>query len=238
MNALKKFLSMFILFFFVGLHNTYATNSSSDCVAYTKVDNICITIPEFKSYYKHYKAEIIKEKGKGNWFFTLADKIAATKELMVQKLLLHEAEKNKIETTEYFKKYQEEIKEGIKEIDNYISKLKNEKKLSNKKLEELAKKLKARLINGYKVKAYLEMTLKDAIKVTRDDIDNFMMAHKGKYGFEPDPKNPKLQVIRKKELVEAIREEKRQLAANQLAHYLLDTYKVTINKDLLKKIKD
>lgn len=237
MNVLRKFLLIFILFF-ACLHSTYATSYSSQCVAYTKVDNICITIPEFESYYKHYKIKIINEKGKGNWYFTLADKIAVTKELMIQKLLLHEAEKNKIGTTKYFKKYQEEIEEGIKEIDYYISKLKNKKKLSNKKLEKLDKKLKARLINGYKVKAYLEMTLKDVFKVNEDDIDNFMMAHGGEYGFKPDPKNPKLQIISKKELVKAIREEKRQLAANQLAYYLLDTYKVTINKYLLKKVKD
>lgn len=147
------YISIIFLFLIISTFKVHAVTTPSQCVAYTKVDNVCVTAPEFKAYYKRYEEETIERVGKGNWYFTLADKIQAAKELMVQKLLLHEAEKNKIEKTKYFKNYERDIKSGLKEIDSYIGKLRKGGKLNNRQLEELSKRLKIKLINGYKVKA-------------------------------------------------------------------------------------
>jgi len=206
------------------------------CVAYTKVDNICATIPEFKSYYKKYKVRVLQRVGKGNWYFNLADEIEAAKELMLQKLLLHEAEKNNIEKTKWFKNYLPDIQDAKKEVKNWVKQQVKAGKIPPSKAKLVEKRLIERAVNGYKVKAYLDMVLKDAIRVTRDDLENFLSAHKGEYGLTPDPENPTLKVINKRELVEAIRQEKKQVAAAQLADELFKSYGVKINVNLLRKL--
>ena len=220
------------------LTTVQAANENKSCVAYTKLDNLCITIPEFESYYKKYQQRVLSRVGKGNWYFNLSDEIAASKELLYQKILLHEAEKNKIENTPYYKKYLPEIRKEIKNIESYVQGLKKQGKINDKQARILESKLKERLINGYKEKAYLDMALKDAMKVTTDDINNFMMAHKGEYGFVPDPKNPKLKVIEKRQLVEGIREMKMEIATEQLKNYLTKKYGIVINKELLKELEN
>ena len=207
-----------------------------NCVAYTEVDNVCATVPEFKFYYQKYKAEVIKEVGKGNWYFNLADEVQASKELMLQKLLLHEANKSHVEKTKWYKNYIPEIKEAEKEIKQWVKKQVKEGKIPLSKAKLVEKRLIEKTVNGYKVKAYLDMMLKDAIKVTREDLESFFSAHKGEYGLSPDPNNPNLKVVDKRQLVEAIREEKKQVAAEQFADYLFKKYKVKVNVELLKKL--
>lgn len=233
---IKKLLTAALISTLPFMGNAVAKSVSNDCVAYTQLDNVCATVPEFKSYYKKYKAEVIQKVGKGNWYFNLADEVQAAKELMLQKLLLHEAEKNNIEKTKWFKKYLPEIEDAKKEIKNWVKEQVKKGKIPPTQAPLVEKRLIQRAVNGYKVKAYLDMVLKDAIRVTREDIENFFSAHKGEYGLSPDPDKPNLKVINKRDLVEAIREEKKQVAAAQLADYLFKKYKVKVNVELLKKL--
>ena len=177
------------------LTTAQAANENKSCVAYTKLDNLCITIPEFESYYKKYQQRVLSRVGKGNWYFNLSDEIAMSKALMFQKILLHEAEKNKIEKTSYYKRYLPEIKKGLKEIEDYVQRLRKQGKINDRQAKVLEARLKERLIDGYKVKAYLNMVLKNGNRVTLKE-------------------------------------------AYQLADYLMKTYGVVINKELLEKLEN
>ncbi|WP_022847573.1 hypothetical protein [Desulfurobacterium sp. TC5-1] len=230
---MKLFLSIiFSIFVFSG--NIYA----AECVATTKFDNLCVTVSEIKSYYKKYKEEKLSEVGKGNWYFTLADLIDATKALTFEKILTHEAEKSGVEKTSYFKRYGKDIERKYKEINRYVDGLLKEKKITKQEAEKLRKRLKKAVYLRYLKKAYLNMELADYLKVTSDDIANFMEAHKGEYGFKKDPKHPKMKVISKVELVNLIRKEKRMRVAQEFGESLWKKYGVTLNKKLLEKIDE
>ncbi|WP_457569630.1 hypothetical protein [Desulfurobacterium sp.] len=224
---LSIFFSVFILF-----GNVYA----AECVATTKIDNLCVTVPEIKSYYKQYKQQKLAAVGKGNWYFTLADLIEATKDLTFEKILAHEAEKSGVEKTPYFKRYKKDIENEYKEIDNYVNGLLKAKRIKKEEAEKLRKKLKRAVYVRYLKKAYLNMELADYLKVTSDDINNFMEAHKGEYGFKKDPNRPKMKVISKVELVKLIRQEKRTRVAQEFAASLWKRYGVKLNEKLLEKL--
>jgi len=100
---------------------------------------------------------------------------------------------------------------------------------------ETIKLMKKRIKNGYLAKAYLNKEIRPYLNVSDDDMDNFLMAHKGKYVFEPDSNNPKARVIQRKALVQVIQNEKREAVADQLAKQLFKSYHVKVNRDLLKK---
>lgn len=224
---LSIFFSVFILF-----GNVYA----AECVATTKVDNLCVTVPEIKSYYKQYKQQKLAAVGKGNWYFTLADLIEATKDLTFEKILTHEAEKSGVEKTSYFKRYKKDIENEYKEIDSYVSGLLKAKKIKREEAENLKKKLKKATYIRYLKKAYLNMELADYLKITSDDISNFMEAHKGEYGFKKDPNHPKMKVISKVELVKLTRQEKRARVSQEFAVSLWKKYGVKLNEKLLEKL--
>ncbi|WP_456395761.1 hypothetical protein [Desulfurobacterium sp.] len=224
---LSIFFSIFIL-----SGNVYA----AECVATTKLDNLCITVSEIKSYYRQYKRRKLATVGKGNWYFTLADLIEATKALTFEKILTHEAKKSGVEKTPYFKRYQRDIENEYKEIDSYVDGLLKDKKIKKEEAEKLRKKLKEAVYIGYLKKAYLNMELADYLKVTSDDISNFMEAHKGEYGFKRDPDRPKMKIISKVELVRLIRQEKRTRVAQEFAVSLWKKYGVKLDKKLLEKL--
>ncbi|SNR73376.1 hypothetical protein [Desulfurobacterium atlanticum] len=227
----------FLLFFFAFSSFAYgSSNHAKTCVATTEVDNLCVSIKELKSYYRNYKMEKLAEVGKGNWYFTLADLIDATRSLTFEKILTHEALKSGVEKEPVFKEYEKDIENEYKEIDKYVDKLVSSKKIEKKEAEKLRKKLKRKVYLSFLKKAYVEKMLSDYLKVTTEDIQNFMNAHKGEYGFKKDPKHPDMKVISKKELVEAIREEKKTRAAQEFADWLWEKYKVKIDEQLLRKL--
>jgi len=222
--------------FFLASTCSFAGTVNKTCVVKTVKDNICITSSDLKAFYEDYKNAKIKEVGKGNWYFTLADLIEATKTFAFEKILVHEALKSGVENKPIFKNYEKEIKKGNEEIDAYVNNLLKSKKITEKQAEILKKKLKRKLFLAYVKKAYLESILADYLKVTSKDIESFMDAHKGKYGFKKDSKHPKMKIVSKKELVEAIREEKRTRAANRFGQWLWNEYGVSLNTDMLKKL--
>lgn len=228
------FLLMALLF---PLNSFAGTVHNNTCVAYTKLDKICVTVPEFESYYnKKYKPQVIQEKGKGNWYFDLADKILAAKDCMLEKLILHEADKTNIQNSPYFKKYLPNIKLQKSNIEHYVAKVLGSGKIDRKHASIVKTRLIVSLINSYKKKAYIEKTISNSTKVTTDDLGNFIAAHDKDYGFKLDPNNPKLKVINKRQLVKAIRAEKLRNAANRLTYKLFQKYQVRVNRKILKKL--
>jgi len=213
-----------------------AISNETTCVAYSNKDKLCLTPQELKAYYKKYKKEILNKVGKGNWYFTLADLIQATKLLMFEKILYNEAKKSNIEKSKYFKKYRPEIEKEYKNIEKKVKDLLKKGKISSDKAKILEKNLKEAVYNFYLKKAYLESQLEPYLKVTTEDIEGFLQAHKGKYGFKKDPKYPKMKVLPKDKLIEMIKKEKIYRVADQFSKHLWDIYNVTINKQLLRKL--
>ncbi|WP_457568416.1 hypothetical protein [Desulfurobacterium sp.] len=207
-----------------------------ECVVTTKLDHLCVTVPEVKSYYLRYKKDKLSVAGKGNWYFTLADLIDATKSLAFEKILTHEAEKSGVDRTAYFERYRVELQKNYRQIDRYVKKLVSDGKLSKKEAAVVEGRLRRAIYLRYLKKAYLNMKLADYLKVTSDDIAGFMEAHKGEYGFKKDSKHPDMKVISKVDLVKLIREEKRARVARAFAESLWKKYGVTLNKRLLKEL--
>jgi len=228
----RNFLLLLLSFFSFFSGNAFAKT----CVATTEIDNLCVTVKELESYYKSYKKEKLAEVGRGNWYFTLADLIDAAKSLTFEKILTHEALKSGVEKEPFFKKYKKNIEKEYREIDRYVDNLISSKKVGKKEGEKLREKMKRKVYISFLKKAYVEKMLSDYLKVTTEDIQNFMNAHKGEYGFKKDPKHPNMKVISKKELVEAIREEKKTRAAQEFADWLWKRYEVKIDNKLLEKL--
>jgi len=243
---MKLFFSFTLMFFFF-LQFSYANNltktlsintisSENTCVAYTNKDNLCLTPQELEAYYKKYKKEILDKVGKGNWYFNLADLIQATKLLMFEKILYNEVKKSNVEKSKYFKKYKSEIEKKYKNIEKKVKDLIQKGKISLDKAKVLEQNLKEAVYNFYLKRAYLESQLEPYLKVTTEDIEGFLQAHKGKYGFKKDPKYPKMKVLPKDKLIEMIKREKIFRVADQFSKYLWNTYNVTINEKLLRKL--
>ncbi len=228
---------VFILFSLIIISFSQSLDYDQNCVAYSKKYNLCITPKEFESYYKNYKKQILSQVGKGNWYFTLADMIQAAKLLAFEKILYKEAKKSGIEKTKYFERYKSKIEKEYKSIDKYVNNLIKQGKISKDEGQILKKNLKERIYNYYLKKAYLEKNLEPYLKVTSEDINNFMLAHKGEYGFKKDPKHPKMKIISKQQLIEIIKTEKAYRVANEFSNYLWNMYNVTINTELLRKLE-
>ncbi len=244
---MRLFYVVTLIFYFL-FQSSYATPSltksttinsilnETTCVACTHKDNLCITPKELKVYYKRYKEQVLNEVGEGNWYFTLADLIQATKLLMFEKILYNEAKKSNIEKTKYFEKYKPQIEKEYKDIEKRIKDLVRKGKISKDKAQILEQNLKESVYNFYLKRAYVESQLEPYLKVTTQDIDAFLQAHKGKYGLKKDPKYPNMRVVSKDKLIEIIKAEKVYRVADQFSKYLWNSYNVTINKTLLKQL--
>ncbi|OCC15124.1 hypothetical protein DBT_1610 [Dissulfuribacter thermophilus] len=225
MNSLKFF--GIIIFILVPSILFAGNNNKDEEYVVTTSKGVRLTVDEFKPYYEKYKKRVISEKGK-EWYFNLSDKIIAAKELVLQKIILNEAKREKIEETQYFKKYRVEMEEKYQQVE----KIAKDEKIPI----EIIKLMKERIKNGYLVKAYLNKEIGPYLSVSDDDVDNFLMFHKGKYVLKPDKNNPKARVIHREALVRFIQQEKREEVANQLAKQLFKSYQVKVNSNLLIKI--
>ncbi|MHB2152827.1 hypothetical protein ACX8XN_00325 [Calditrichota bacterium GD2] len=223
---MKKYSGFFIGLILLPVMILAQNNEQSAVVTTSK--GITISSAEFKAYYEDYKQKIKNVKS-DDWYFNLSDKIAAAKELALQKIILNEAKKNKIEQTEYFRKLKPEMEKAFQEIDQRA----NREKLSHKTIALIKEKIK----NGLLCKAYLNKAIEPYIKVTDSDLDNFLMAHQGNYALEPTKENPKAQIIKRDILKQMIQSEKKSRIAEEIAQNLLKEYDVKINKNVLKNIK-
>ncbi|WP_457566773.1 hypothetical protein [Caldithrix abyssi] len=204
-----------------------AQNNEQSAVVTTS-KGITISPAEFKAYYEDYKQKI-KNLKSDDWYFNLSDKITAAKELALQKIILNEAKKNKIEQTEYFRKLKPEMEKAFQEIDQRA----NREKLSHETVALIKEKIK----NGLLCKAYLNKEIEPYIQVTDSDIDNFLTAHQGTYVLKRTKKNSKAQIIQRDILTQMIQSEKRSRVAKEIAQTLFKEYDVKVNENMLKNIE-
>ncbi len=193
----------------------------------TTSKGVTITADEFKVYYKEYKEKIRSTKSK-DWYFNLSDKIAAVKELALQKIILNEALKSNIEQTSFFRKLKPEMKKAFEEIE--------QKARTEHLKSEIVSLMKAKIKNSYLCKAYLSKEMQPYMQVSDDEVDNFLMAHQGMYALKHDKKNSKAKIIQREALIQLIQNEKRSRIADQIAQSLLKKYDIKINQKLLKQI--
>jgi len=203
-----------------------ALNSEPPAVV-TTAKGVNVTVDEFKAYYKTYKDRIRKTKSE-DWYFNLSDKIIAAKELALQKIILHEAQKSNTEQSPFFRKFKPEMDKAFREID--------QKAKAEHLKPKVVRLMKQKIKNSFLCKAYLNQQMEPYIQVSDDDVDNFLMAHQGQYALKPDKKNTKAQIIQRKTLEQLIQSEKRTRIADQIAQSLLKEYHLKINEKLLQKI--
>ncbi len=222
---MKKRCVFGILFFLLPLF-VGAENGSKHLVVTTS-KGVTICLKEFEAYYKDYRQRIRSTKS-DDWYFNLSDKIAAAKELALQKIILNEAKRNHVEQSAFFRSLKPEMEKAFSELDRQARK----EHLSANTI----RKLKEKIRNQYLCKAYLNMEIKPYLQVSDDDVDNFLMAHQGMYALKAKKKDKKVQIIQRETLEELIRNEKRTRIADQLAKQLLNEYQLKIDTTLLRRI--